>query len=134
MFEAASGWGGYGWVTPEGEQTTDSSQPVCLTKDPGTNTMSFKDCAYQEVDGEKKVLDNQLWKFTIYAYQQQVGNIIETGPVVNRMINKADDNDDCINITGMEMPTCKMYWLGTVFEDNFCRKPPSEAPGVCSTE
>ena len=74
VFEAALDWGGYGWVTPEGNQSANSSSPSCLTRDPVSNTLSFRDCAYRMVDGRKKVLDTQLWKFTRYAYQRKVDN------------------------------------------------------------
>lgn len=131
VFEAASGWGGYGWITPEGEQTTVTTQPICLTKDPVNNTLSYKECAYELENGERKVLDSQLWIFRIYASQTQVGNTIVYGSVVNRMINKADDS---INISGADAPTIKEYWLGTVFEDRGCRIPPSEDLGICSTK
>ena len=130
-FIASTQWEGYGWITDNSISPVNSQMPSCLTK-AADNTLSMKSCAFKWVNGQKKVVDSQLWKFVHFNEQGIPGYPdAPANSQVDLMISKLD-NSDCLDTHASENG-CQYYYSGFAFLENGCRFAPG-LPHICTAD
>lgn len=129
-FVRAGDWGHYGWVTDLARSPFIGSLPSCLTRDE-SDRLTMKTCSYREVNGVRKVVDEQMWSFS-YELQEAVPGTppLPAGTRIGLLHSKAGGKG-CVKERGSS--ECKYFYTGNVELENNCKTYPIGIR-VCSAQ
>ena len=112
-----------------------STLPGCMTLENGSdqsaNILTIKSCAYEEVNGVRKVIDQQMWRVTGELSTDDPGPPPMAAGTQVFVLTSLAHEDSCIKERNSS--ECKYYYTGHVDIENDCTFNPSGI-GICGVQ